>query len=205
MRCPPLPVIPSSPARCSTCGFRLKRSEPGFQPDLCSLSVPHAGPPDRYTSAWTCSTAAAWPERAPDLPPMRAWDGLREPGFVVAVPAQGMGRQLPRGPPALPVHHVPSPAGIESAQPRIRARRRTADGYQPAGTVRARLEAGDQAAPVRRSSNRKCAAVAPSAAPANCAAMNAGTSAGAIPAKLFERLRAIVIAGLAKLVEEVNQ
>jgi len=35
--------------------------------------------------------------------------------------------------------------------------------------------------------------------------MNIGTSAGAIPAKLSDRLRATVIAGLAKLVDEVNQ
>ncbi len=35
--------------------------------------------------------------------------------------------------------------------------------------------------------------------------MNPGTSAGAIPAKLFDRLRAIVIAGFAKLVDEVNR
>ena len=35
--------------------------------------------------------------------------------------------------------------------------------------------------------------------------MNAGTSLGAIPAKLSLSDRAIVIAGLAKLVEDVNQ
>ena len=35
--------------------------------------------------------------------------------------------------------------------------------------------------------------------------MNPGTSAGAMPAKLFDSDRAIVIAGLAKLVDEVNQ
>ena len=35
--------------------------------------------------------------------------------------------------------------------------------------------------------------------------MNSGTSCGAIPAKVSDRLRATVIAGLAKLVEEVNQ
>jgi hypothetical protein len=35
--------------------------------------------------------------------------------------------------------------------------------------------------------------------------MKAGTSPGAIPAKLFDRLRTTVIAGLAKLVDEVNQ
>ena len=42
-------------------------------------------------------------------------------------------------------------------------------------------------------------------APANCATMNIGASAGAIPEKLLLMLRAIVIAGLAKLVDEVNQ
>ena len=35
--------------------------------------------------------------------------------------------------------------------------------------------------------------------------MNSGMSFGAIPANVFERLRATVIAGLAKLVDEVNQ
>ena len=35
--------------------------------------------------------------------------------------------------------------------------------------------------------------------------MNMGTSAGAIPEKLFVRARAIVTAGLAKDVEAVNQ
>ena len=35
--------------------------------------------------------------------------------------------------------------------------------------------------------------------------MNTGTSCGAIPAKVFVRLRATVIAGFAKLVDEVNQ
>src|SRR5215471_2253317 len=37
------------------------------------------------------------------------------------------------------------------------------------------------------------------------AAMNAGAEDGAIPAKVLENIRPIVIAGLAKLVEEVNQ
>ena len=44
-----------------------------------------------------------------------------------------------------------------------------------------------------------------SAAQPSCARTKAGTSPGAIPAKLFEKLRTIVIAGFAKLVEEVNQ
>jgi hypothetical protein len=35
--------------------------------------------------------------------------------------------------------------------------------------------------------------------------MNPGTSTGAIPANVSLRLRASVIAGLAKLVEDVNQ
>lgn len=35
--------------------------------------------------------------------------------------------------------------------------------------------------------------------------MNAGTELGAIPAKVFENSREIVTAGLAKLVDEVNQ
>ena len=45
----------------------------------------------------------------------------------------------------------------------------------------------------------------PPAAPINWAATNAGTSAGRMPAKVSDRLRATVIAGLAKLVDEVNQ
>ena len=47
--------------------------------------------------------------------------------------------------------------------------------------------------------------LAASNAPSNCETMNIGASAGAIPEKLFVMLRAIVIAGLAKLVDEVNQ
>jgi hypothetical protein len=35
--------------------------------------------------------------------------------------------------------------------------------------------------------------------------MNPGTEAGAIPAKVSEKIRPMVIAGLAKLVELVNQ
>jgi hypothetical protein len=35
--------------------------------------------------------------------------------------------------------------------------------------------------------------------------MNSGTSRRAIPANVFVRLRATVIAGLTKLVDEVNQ
>ena len=35
--------------------------------------------------------------------------------------------------------------------------------------------------------------------------MNVGTDAGAMPAKVFENIRPIVIAGLAKLVEEVKK
>jgi hypothetical protein len=42
-------------------------------------------------------------------------------------------------------------------------------------------------------------------APVSCAMMNIGTSAGAIPEKLLVKLRAIVIAGLAKLGDDVNQ
>ncbi len=42
-------------------------------------------------------------------------------------------------------------------------------------------------------------------APASCATMNIGTSVGVIPEKLLAMLRAIVIAGLAKLVDDVSQ
>ena len=42
-------------------------------------------------------------------------------------------------------------------------------------------------------------------APNSWAMMKAGTSTGDMPAKLFDMLRTIVIAGLAKLVDEVNQ
>src|SRR5882724_4445933 len=42
-------------------------------------------------------------------------------------------------------------------------------------------------------------------APANCAAMNSGASAGRIPAKVSDNARAMVTAGFAKEVEAVNQ
>lgn len=45
----------------------------------------------------------------------------------------------------------------------------------------------------------------PNKAPESWATMKPGTFCGAIPAKLSERLRATVIAGLAKLVDDVNQ
>jgi len=41
--------------------------------------------------------------------------------------------------------------------------------------------------------------------PRLCAAMKLGTEDGAMPAKVSENIRPIVVAGLAKLVEEVNQ
>ena len=44
-----------------------------------------------------------------------------------------------------------------------------------------------------------------SAPPTIWAAMNAGTEDGAIPAKVSENMRPMVIAGLAKLVEEVKK
>ena len=43
------------------------------------------------------------------------------------------------------------------------------------------------------------------AAPMSCMTMNIGAEDGSIPAKVSDRVRAIVTAGLAKLVEEVNQ
>ncbi len=41
--------------------------------------------------------------------------------------------------------------------------------------------------------------------PMSCMTMNIGAEDGLIPAKLSERVRAMVTAGLAKLVEDVNQ
>ncbi|WP_342776923.1 hypothetical protein [Hankyongella ginsenosidimutans] len=41
--------------------------------------------------------------------------------------------------------------------------------------------------------------------PATCAATNSGTDAAAMPAKVFDRLRATVTAGLANEVDAVNQ
>ncbi len=41
--------------------------------------------------------------------------------------------------------------------------------------------------------------------PASWAMMNAGTDAGAIPAKVFENIRPMLIAGLAKLLELVKK
>lgn len=54
-------------------------------------------------------------------------------------------------------------------------------------------------------SNSTFATSAAHPAPMSCAAINSGTSGGAIPEKVLVRLRAMVIAGLAKLVDEVNQ
>ena len=42
-------------------------------------------------------------------------------------------------------------------------------------------------------------------APNSCGTTNIGTSCGAMPANVSDKLRATVIAGLAKLVDEVNQ
>ena len=42
-------------------------------------------------------------------------------------------------------------------------------------------------------------------APSNCMAIKIGADDGRIPANESDRVRAIVTAGLAKLVEEVNQ
>jgi hypothetical protein len=41
--------------------------------------------------------------------------------------------------------------------------------------------------------------------PTSCATTNPGTDAGAMPAKVSEKMRPMLIAGLAKLVELVNQ
>src|SRR5580692_10939693 len=53
--------------------------------------------------------------------------------------------------------------------------------------------------------NSSIATPRPTSAPMNCATMKAGASSGRIPAKVFVRERAIVMAGLAKEVEAVNQ
>ena len=45
----------------------------------------------------------------------------------------------------------------------------------------------------------------PAIPPPSWAAMNTGADEGAMPAKVSENIRPTVIAGLAKLVEEVNQ
>jgi hypothetical protein len=42
-------------------------------------------------------------------------------------------------------------------------------------------------------------------APTSCATMNIGTDAGSIPANVSLNARPMVTAGLAKLVEDVNQ
>ena len=44
-----------------------------------------------------------------------------------------------------------------------------------------------------------------SAAPRSCMTMNIGAEEGSMPAKVSDRVRAMVTAGLAKLVDEVNQ
>ena len=50
-----------------------------------------------------------------------------------------------------------------------------------------------------------CATASAASMPTTWAEMKAGTPAGAIPAKVFDRARAIVTAGLAKDVDAVNQ
>ena len=65
------------------------------------------------------------------------------------------------------------------------------------------LQAASDFSPFARSSQRQVAQA--SAAPTNCMATNSGTSAGRMPAKVSEKPRAIVTAGLAKDVEAVNQ
>ena len=45
----------------------------------------------------------------------------------------------------------------------------------------------------------------PAIPPITCAAMKAGTEDGTIPAKLLENMRPMVIAGLAKLAEDVKK
>ena len=64
---------------------------------------------------------------------------------------------------------------------------------------------GYSAASARSGAKSQVASASAATAPSSCAATKGGTLAGAIPAKLLERLRATVIAGLAKLVDEVNQ
>jgi hypothetical protein len=46
--------------------------------------------------------------------------------------------------------------------------------------------------------------MAPATAPASCATMKPGASSGRMPAKLSDKARPTVIAGLAKAVDEVN-
>lgn len=58
---------------------------------------------------------------------------------------------------------------------------------------------------MRWSSHSQPATATATIAPANCATMNAGTPAGAIPANVLDSERAIVTAGLANEVEAVNQ
>ena len=54
-------------------------------------------------------------------------------------------------------------------------------------------------------SNSASSRAAPTTAPTSWAATKPGTEAGAMPAKVSDRARPMVTAGLAKLVEEVNQ
>ena len=53
--------------------------------------------------------------------------------------------------------------------------------------------------------SRPAATEALTLAPRTCAAMNGGTGDGAMPTKVPENIRPMVMAGLAKLVEEVNK
>ena len=52
---------------------------------------------------------------------------------------------------------------------------------------------------------RNLISTTPAIPPPTCAAMNTGADEGAIPANVSENIRPTVIAGLAKLVDEVNQ
>ena len=55
------------------------------------------------------------------------------------------------------------------------------------------------------SGNRKRPSATARSAPTTCATMNMGTLLGAMPAKVLVSMRPIVTAGLAKLVDDVNQ
>ena len=68
-----------------------------------------------------------------------------------------------------------------------------------------RAAPGDGATPLRRSDHSQPNTAVAARAPTTWAAMNPGASAGAMPAKVSVKDRAIVTAGFANEVDDVNQ
>src|SRR5262249_55639074 len=72
------------------------------------------------------------------------------------------------------------------------------------GRTRRAPRARDQASSAAPGKKNRMSAIA-TTAPTNCIRTNIGTDDGRMPAKLSDNVRAMVTAGLPKLVEDVNQ